>query len=584
MMGDSRISSFLLSILLFCLALIDNIGVEASHHVYIHLQNYTPRKINKLLRTTYHFQPKKHWMNDPNGPMYYKGLYHLFYQYNPKGSVWGNIVWGHSVSTDLINWQPLDPAIHPSKKFDKFGCWSGSATILPGDKPIMIYTGITDEENTQVQAFAEPDDYEDPYLEKWVRPSSGNPIIEPDEKDMNKTAFRDPSTAWLGPDGEWRLVVGGRMEEKGIAHLYKSKDFKKWTKAEDPLHSKEGTGMWECPDFYPVNLTGQNGMDTSSNGNGVIHVLKVSLDEKRYEYYTIGMYNTDKDKFTPDKTKSIDGPGGLRYDYGNFYASKTFYDPSRNRRVLWGWVNESDSSDDDVGKGWAGIMAFPRKVWLDGGGKQLIQWPVDEIKMLRGNNATMNETKIGKGMHVRSRGTTANQADVEVTFSFPSLDKAEKFDPSWNSMEAHELCELKGSSVEGGVGPFGLLTLTSPKFEEYTPVFYRIFKTVDNSYKTLMCTETGRSSLKNKAGYKPTYGGFVNIDLSTKEISLRTLIDHSVIESFAAGGKTCITARVYPSIALHKDSNLYVFNNGTEIVTIKSFTAWNMNRPYQMNN
>ncbi|KAL0344806.1 UNVERIFIED_CONTAM: Beta-fructofuranosidase, insoluble isoenzyme 2 [Sesamum radiatum] len=83
--------------------------------------------------------------------MYYNGIYHLFYQYNPKGAVWGNIVWAHSVSKDLINWKRLPNAIYPSKPFDKYGCWSGSATILPGNKPVILYTGIVDENNTQVQ-------------------------------------------------------------------------------------------------------------------------------------------------------------------------------------------------------------------------------------------------------------------------------------------------------------------------------------------------------------------------------------------------------------------------------------------------
>ena len=80
------------------------------------------------------------------GPMYYKGLYHLFYQYNPKVVVWGNIVWAHSVSTDLIDWVALEPGIYPSKPFDVNGCWSGSATVLPSGVPVIMYTGIDPDE------------------------------------------------------------------------------------------------------------------------------------------------------------------------------------------------------------------------------------------------------------------------------------------------------------------------------------------------------------------------------------------------------------------------------------------------------
>lgn len=95
--------------------------------------------------------------------MYYKGIYHLFYQYNPKGAVWGNIVWAHSISTDLVNWKPVTPAIFPSMPFDENGCWSGSATVLHGNKPVILYTGINPK-NQQVQNMAVPKDLSDPSL------------------------------------------------------------------------------------------------------------------------------------------------------------------------------------------------------------------------------------------------------------------------------------------------------------------------------------------------------------------------------------------------------------------------------------
>lgn len=290
------------------------------------------------------------------GPMYYNGYYHLFYQYNPKGSVWGNIVWAHSVSKDLINWKALEPAIYPSKPFDKYGCWSGSATIVPGKGPVILYTGIIDENNTQVQVYAIPEDPTDPLLRKWVKPDEINPIVIAG-KGVNGSAFRDPTTAWMGKDGRWRMLVGSRRKHRGMAYLYRSRDFVKWVRAKHPIHSKTTTGMWECPDFYPVSLKGKVGLDTSIEGNHVKHVLKNSLDMTRFEYYTLGTYLTDKDKYIPSNT-SEDGWGGLRYDYGNFYASKSFFDQSKNRRILWGWANESDSKDDDVKKGWAGIQVL----------------------------------------------------------------------------------------------------------------------------------------------------------------------------------------------------------------------------------
>lgn len=173
---------------------------------------------------------------------------------------------------------------------------------------------------------------------------------------INASAFRDPTTAWLGLDGKWRTIIGSKRHKKGMAIVYKSKDFIRWRRAPHPLHWAEHTGMWECPDFFPVSTT--IGLDTSVKGrpNGK-HVLKVSLDDTRKEYYTIGTYNQVKDKYVPDKG-SIESDSGLRYDYGKFYASKTFFDNLKKRRILWGWINESTIEEDDIKKGWSGIQVL----------------------------------------------------------------------------------------------------------------------------------------------------------------------------------------------------------------------------------
>ena len=173
------------------------------------------------------------------GPMYYNGVYHLFYQYNPNGTVWGNIVWAHSVSKDLINWNGIEHAIYPSKPFDKFGCWSGSATIIPGKGTVILYTGVIDENNTQVQCYAEPEDPNDPLLRRWVKPDKLNPAVV--DKDVNHTEFRDPTTAWWGKDGHWRMLVGSVRKRRGIAYLYRSKDFMTWVPAKHyPFHGWYG--------------------------------------------------------------------------------------------------------------------------------------------------------------------------------------------------------------------------------------------------------------------------------------------------------------------------------------------------------
>ncbi|KAI7734109.1 hypothetical protein M8C21_010801 [Ambrosia artemisiifolia] len=526
-------------------------GVMAFHDVHLKYQTNNVEKVKQAYRTGYHFQPKKNWMN---GPMFYKGLYHLFYQYNPKGAVWGNIVWAHSVSKDMINWIPLEPAIVPSKPFDKYGCWSGSATILPGDKPVIIYTGIINEKpepGHQVQNYAIPANYSDPYLRTWIKPDN-NPIIKPIHE--NVSSFRDPTTAWFN-NGHWKLIVGSKNNRRGITYLYRSRDFIKWTKAKHPFHTKNDVGMWECPDFYPISSLGTNGLDTSALGDNVKY-----------------------DKYVPYNT-SVDGWAGLRYDYGNFYASKTFFDPIKKRRILWGWANESSTRSEDIAKGWAGIQLIPRKVWLDPNGHQLLQWPITELESLRGQKIELSNVKLNKGDTIEVKGINVVQADVDVTFTFSSLDKAEPYDEKWRKFPPEDLaksiCAIKGATVQGGLGPFGLLTLASSKLDEYTPVFFRIFKTTDKKYKVLFCSDATPSSL-NKNEYKPSFGGFVDVDLTTKKLSLRSLIDHSVVESFAEGGKTVISSRVYPTLAVYENAHLHLFNNGSEIVTIERLSAWSM--------
>ena len=286
------------------------------------------------------------------GPMFYGGWYHFFYQYNPDAAVWGNIVWGHAVSKDLIEWLHLPLAMVADQWYDTNGVWTGSATLLSDGQVIMLYTGATNE-SVQVQNLAYPADLSDPLLVDWVK-YPGNPVLVPppgiDDKD-----FRDPTTAWYWPDGKWRIAIGSKVNKTGISLVYNTEDFKKYELIEGVLHAVPGTGMWECVDLYPVSLKEDNGLDTSFNGPGVKHVLKASLDDDKNDYYAIGTYSLESGNWTPDNS-NLDVGIGLRYDYGKFYASKTFYDQNKQRRILWGWIGETDGESADIKKGWASVQ------------------------------------------------------------------------------------------------------------------------------------------------------------------------------------------------------------------------------------
>lgn len=283
--------------------------------------------------------------------MFYKGWYHFFYQYNPNGAVWGDIVWGHAVSKDLIHWLHLPLAMIADEWYDINGVWTGSATILPDGQVMMLYTGSTNE-SMQVQNLAYPANLSDPLLVDWVK-YAGNPVLLP-PPGIDLKDFRDPTTAWYTSDRKWHVAIGSKANTTGITLVYRTKDFKSFELLDGVLHAVPATGMWECVDFYPVSKNAEQGLDTSVNGAEVKHVFKTSLDNDRHDYYALGTYDEKTHgRWVPDDPNiGI----GIRYDYGLFYASKTFYDVQKGRRVLWGWIAESDSENADVKKGWASVQ------------------------------------------------------------------------------------------------------------------------------------------------------------------------------------------------------------------------------------
>ncbi|TYI48146.1 hypothetical protein E1A91_D13G226000v1 [Gossypium mustelinum] len=520
-------------------------------------------------RTAYHFQSPQNWLNDPNGPMYYKGVYHLFYQYNPNSAWFGDgMVWAHSASYDLINWFGLDHALVPSEPFDAISCWSGSATILPGDKPVILYTGI-DANYNQVQNLANPKNESDPLLVEWVK-YSRNPLMTPPDG-VKGDNLRDPTTAWQGPDGTWKVVIGSYSNNQGMAILYQSQDFVHWTMHRDPLYSSSKTEMWECPDFFPVSINSTNGVDTSVENPSVRHVMKASFNS--HDYYIVGTYVTEQERFLPD-ADFTGTSSDLRFDYGKFYASKSFFDGKKNRRILCAWVNESDSMEDDLKKGWSGLQSIPRKIWLDRNGKQLVQWPVEELNSLRDNEVYVYGKQLESGSVFEVSGITASQADIEIMFELPKLEEAEFIDTSL--VDPQLICDKQDASVTGKFGPFGLLALATKDLTEQTAIFFRVFRD-HKDYKVLMCSDQKRSSLRNELD-KTTYGAFIDIDPQREMVSLRTLIDHSIIESFGGKGRSVITTRVYPKLAINDEAHLFAFNNGSLSVRVSRLNAWSMNK------
>lgn len=136
------------------------------------------------------------------------------------------------------------------------------------------------------------------------------------------------------------------------------------------------------------------------------------------------------------------------------------------------------------------VQSFPRALWLDKGGKQLVQWPVEEVETLRVKRAFLLGAEVKAGGLREIGGIVCSQADVEVVFEIPSLEAAESFDPNW-LLDPDALCGEKSASVRGGIGPFGLLVMASGDLQERTAVFFRVFKLL-HEYTVLMCTDLTR--------------------------------------------------------------------------------------------
>jgi len=447
----------------------------------------------------------------------------------------------------------------------------------------MLYTGSTNE-SVQVQCLAVPADPADPLLTNWTK-YEGNPVLLPPAA-IGPKDFRDPTTAWFDPsDRTWRIVIGSKdAHHAGIAVTYRTRDLVHFELLPGLLHRVEGTGMWECIDFYPVGTRGdasRNGVDMSDaiSENGVagdvVHVMKASMDDDRHDYYALGRYDAAANAWTPlDPAKDVGI--GLRYDWGKFYASKTFYDPAKRRRVLWGWVGETDSERADVAKGWASLQSIPRTVLLDTKtGSNLLQWPVEEVETLRTNSTDLSGITIDHGSVFPLNLHRATQLDIVAEFE---VDRRAVM--ALNEADVGYNCSTSGGAASrGALGPFGLLVLADKRLREQTAVYFYVAKGLDGGLTTHFCQDESRSSSANDI-VKRVVGSAVPV-LGGETLSLRVLVDHSIVESFAQGGRSTATSRVYPTEAIYANAGVYLFNNATAArVTAKTLVVHEMDSSY----
>lgn len=335
-----------------------------------------------LHRPTYHFLPPRNWMNDPNGLIFWRGQYHLFYQWNPGEARWGNIHWGHGVSDDLLHWQHLPLALAPTDTFDSSGCWSGCA-VADGDELKLFYTAardynpLTDTSNIQLRLASSRDGI---HFVKHPQPlvswSLGDSFGE-----VEPIGFRDP---WVWREGNlWKMLVGSGSARGGCALLFEGESLEAWRYIGPILQADEllvdfdlGT-VWECPQllFFEDKA-----------------VLTFSVWRERKGLcvaYISGRW--DGGRLHPEKVDVL--------ERSNFYAPQSLKD-AQGRWLMWGWLYESRPVEEQIQAGWSGAMSLPRVLGLQDG--RLTQNPPTELRLLRGEsrewaNLSLSEVPLDLG-------------------------------------------------------------------------------------------------------------------------------------------------------------------------------------------
>lgn len=255
----------------------------------------------ELHRPQYHFTPAQNWQNDPNGLVYYQGEYHMFFQYNPLGSVWGNISWGHAVSRDLVHWTELPVALPFS---ENEAIWSGSVVIDHENRTgfgtranppmVAIYSSAAIPGFAQSQALA----YSLDRGRTWTK-YAGNPVL-----DIDDPQFRDPKVFWYEPDQRWIMPVARSL--KRTIEFYSSPNLKDWTFESDFGPAGAVTGVFEVPDLIPLEVS--NGRRAETKWALLINVNPGARLGGSGVQYFLGDF--DGKRFVADDLKPYTAPAG----------------------------------------------------------------------------------------------------------------------------------------------------------------------------------------------------------------------------------------------------------------------------------
>lgn len=372
-------------------------------------------------RPRFHLTPRVGWMNDPNGFCFYRGEYHLFYQYHPYNTQWGPMHWGHAASTDLLNWTFRPCAMAPDTPADRKGCFSGTALPTPDGRLLLMYTGVQEDGNggvKQLQCLAVGDGTD---FEK----DAANPVIREEALPEGGSAvdFRDPKI-WY-EDGVYRCAVSTRdARDQGRILLYESTDARNWQYRTtlDTCRNEYGK-MWECPDFFPLDgrqllLVSPQEMEGTPDGEFHAGFGTLAL---------LGRWDKDAASFTRETVQPV--------DYGtDFYAPQTLLTPD-GRRVMVAWMqNWATVGEAPRSHRWFGCMTMPRELFLRNG--RLCQRPVRELETLWKDTLHKQDTVNGTAVY---EGVAGRYLDLTVTLDAAASPDCRRFAFCFARDERHEV-------------------------------------------------------------------------------------------------------------------------------------------------
>ena len=452
----------------------------------------------EMFRPVYHHTPVYGWMNDPNGMFYKDGVYHLYFQYNPYGSVWGNMHWGHSTSIDLMHWNFEGCAIVP----DAWGAiFSGSCVVDHNNTAgfgkgavVAFYTSAkaTPWGDVQSQSMAYSLDNG-----KTFTKYEGNPILTSSEKD-----FRDPKIFWYAPGKHWVMIlaVGQHME------IYSSVNLKEWKK-ESEFGAMQGAhgGVWECPDLVEIPVEGTREkkwvLICNLNPGGPFGGSAAQ--------YFVGSF--DGKKFvneSPTQTKWM--------DWGkDNYATVTWNNAPDGRCIALGWMSNWQYANNVPTRQYRSANTLARDLTLYREGQELYlkSTPSVEVKKARGEKVSISSFKV------------SDKHEVML------------FNDGQGAYEIEMVIQNAGSSKIG----FALLNEKGEKVDMYYDLNRKLF-VMDRS-------ESGIVDFSRD--FPAVTVAPVNTD---KELTLRLFVDCSSVEAFGEDGKFVMTNLVFPSVPYGKMS------------------------------